>query len=81
MKHKYPIGTQIKYIGFVQQDVGKEGRIVGYVSNGVVAIVVQGSHVALQIFGDSEHQWTTDIENIEILSQKNEQLLFDFMNE
>lgn len=81
MKHKYPIGTRIKYRGIVSQDVGKEGTIVDYVSGSVVGIVLPGSYVALSIYGNSEHRWSTDIGNLEILAVKNQQLLFNFMNE
>ena len=78
MKHKYPIGTRIKYKGCAHQDVGKEGKIVGYTGSSVW-IVVPGSCLGEEIYGDSEHKWSTDIRSLEILTRKNEQLLFSFM--
>jgi len=83
MKHKYPIGTRIRYNGCALRDVGKEGTIVRYGVRclGIVWIVIPNSHLALELYGNSEHEWSTHIEDLEILVQKNEQLLFDFMNE
>ena len=80
MIKKYPIGTKIRYKGCVKEDVGKEGKIVGYTGRSVW-IVVPGSYLGEEIYQDSEHQWSTDIRSLEILSQKNQQLLFEFMNE
>lgn len=79
MKYKYPIGTRIKYKGCVCQDVGKEGTIVGYVSEEVIWVVVPKSIVALSTHQDSEHRWTTYLTSVEVLATKNEQLLFNFM--
>ena len=82
MIKKYPIGTKIKYIANLSPfDTGKCGWIVGYPVSGVVEIVIPDSRLALDIYDDSLHSWTTHIESIEILSKKNEQLLFEFMYE
>ena len=81
MTKKYPIGTRIRYKGVYKGDVDKEGRIVGWESDDVIRIVVSGSILALDIYNDSSHSWTTYITDVEVLARKNEQLLFDFMNE
>ena len=83
MKHKYPIGTRIRYRGCAKKDVGKEGTIVRYGEGcrRIVWIVIPNSHLALELYGNSEHEWSTHIDDLEILMQKNEQLLFEFMNE
>jgi len=81
MKYKYPIGTRIRYKGSAKQDVGKEGKIVGWVNPRIVRIVIPNSHVALHCYNDSTHPWTTYITDVEILAIKNQQLLFEFMNE
>lgn len=80
MKHKYPIGTKIKYRGCAIEDVGKKGTIVGYTATSVW-IVVPNSYLALAVYGDSGHKWSTNMASLEILVHKNEQLLFDFMHE
>ena len=81
MRYKYPIGTRIKYKGSAKQDVGKEGKIVGWETDSIVRIVIPDSFVALDCYGDPLHCWTTYITDVEILARKNEQLLFEFMNE
>lgn len=81
MIYKYPIGTRIRYKGICKADVGKEGRIVGLGKGNTIHIVVPGSYVALSIYNDSSHPWTTFVTDVEVLVRKNEQLLFDFMNE
>ena len=80
MIKKYPIGTRIRYKGCCKEDVGKEGKIVGYTGSSVW-IVVPGSHLGEDIYHDSEHKWSTDIESLEILVRPNQQLLFEFMSE
>ena len=79
MKYKYPIGTRIRYKGCVEEDVGKEGKIVGYESEFIVHIVVPGSRVAIDSYNDPLHSWTTFVTDIEVLIGKNQQLLFEFM--
>jgi len=79
MKHKYPIGTRIRYIGFIREDVGKIGKIVGYVNEDTVWIVVPNSYIALELYGYSEHKWSTWLTNVELLVIPNQQLEFDFM--
>jgi len=74
---EYPIGTKIRYNGCHRADVGKNGTIVGYVGYSVVRIVVPKSDLALELFGDSEHSWTTFTHDIEILPQGG-QLTFSF---
>ena len=83
MKHKYPIGTRIRYKGCCRKDVGKEGKIVRYGEQrlGIVWIVIPNSYLALDFYGNSEHEWSTHIEDLEISIQKNQQLLFSFMDE
>ena len=83
MKHKYPIGTRIKYNGCAKKDVGREGTIVRYeeACKGIVWIVIPNSYLALELYGNPEHEWSTHIEDLEILPQKNQQLLFSFMDE
>ena len=84
-RKKYPIGTRIKYIepdptSQAAKDVGKVGRIVGY----------HGMDWPLIFLPESEHisclstllvpaTWAMGWGSIEILSQKNQQLLFSFM--
>jgi dTDP-4-dehydrorhamnose 3,5-epimerase-like enzyme len=80
MNNKYPIGTKIKYKGCHYQDVNKRGTIVGYIG-GSVWIVVPGSHLASEVYQNSEHKWSTDIGSLEILLVPNQQLVFDFMHE
>jgi len=76
---KYPVGTKIKYKGCSLQDVGKEGTIVGYADDEIIWVVVPHSDVALSIYGNHMHKWTTRLKDVEILSTPNLQLLFDFM--
>ena len=77
---KYPIGTRIRYKGCCREDVGKEGKIVGYTGSSVW-VVVPGSYLGWEIYEDSEHRWSTNIDSLEILVLPNQQLLFEFMNE
>jgi hypothetical protein len=81
MKYKYPIGTKIRYKGYISEDVGKIGKIVGYKCESVVWVIIPNSHVALAAYQDSEHQWSTHITNLEITAVPNQQLVFDFMYE
>ena len=83
---KYPLNTKIRYRPKSHYDStgdeGKIGKIVGYEHGGTVArIVLPNSTIAQDIYGDSSHFFTTFMDNLEILPQKNEQLLFNFMNE
>lgn len=77
---KYPIGTQIRYKGRAKKDVGKKGKIVGYTGSSVW-VVIPGSYLGEEVYQDSEHKWSTDIESLEILVIPNQQLLFAFMDE
>lgn len=80
-KYKYPIGTRIRYKGMCKKDVGKEGKIVGWVDSKIVRIVIPNSYVAAACYNDSLHSWTTYIKDLELVLRPNEQLLFNFMNE
>ena len=79
MRYKYPIGTRIRYRGMAREDVGKEGKIVGWVNSHEIRIVLLNSYVALHNYNDSTHPWTTYIGSVEVLEVPNEQLLFEFM--
>ena len=84
-RKKYPIGTKIKYVGSKgwdsTGDIGKIGWIVGYHHNSDPLIFLPESenisecHTRLRPVS-----WWTSWVNIEILPQKNEQLLFAFMD-
>jgi hypothetical protein len=74
MKHKYPIGTAIRYFGSCEECKGKSGKIVG--------VFEDYCHVSLPtsncVSGDRAYaKWA----QIVLLVKKNQQLLFDFMSE
>lgn len=81
LREKYPVGTRIKYKGNAGDDGNKRGKIVGFDTSGDPIIYLPTSiHVSWhsKTLG-RPITWGTAWGSIEILSQKNEQLLFDFM--
>lgn len=88
-KLKYPIGTKIKFIGLqsmcgykgpVVRDIGKIGKIVGYDKYGYPLIFLPESmHVSRFSTPQIHVTWQTTWDSIEVLSPKNQQLLFSFM--
>ena len=85
-KKKYPIGTNVRYIGseFARKrggcDIGMRGKIVGYVCDYPLIFLPDSAHIS----GFSTHQvpvtWQVGWDSLEMLA-KNEQLLFDFAYE
>lgn len=90
-RRKYPIGTKIKYIGssFVRkhgrigdigiEDIGKRGKIVGYVRDFPLIFLPQSNHVSCFSTHQVPASWETGWDSLEIVPQKNKQLLFAFM--
>ena len=84
-KYKYPVGTRIKYIGCISQlpecdkDVGKTGKIVGYDSRGRPLIFLpESTYISIHSTKLMPVSWQCGWGSIKVLSEKNQQLLFDF---
>ena len=78
MDKKYPVGTPIRYIGG-NNDCGKVGKIVGHNKwNDPLIFLPESSHISCFSTLKTPASWQTSWGNIEILVQKNQQLLFDF---
>lgn len=85
-KEKYPIGTKVKYIidsrwasTEAKKDIGKTGEIVGYTRmNHPIILLPESEHISCCSTATMKASWACWWKSIEILSQKNEQLLFDF---
>lgn len=84
---KYPIGTRIKFINPVDNDGGKLGFIVDYRDSGgpTIYLPTATKHIKRNynptLSDGTKFSWHCQWKDIEILSQKNKQLLFDFMYE
>lgn len=77
---KYPIGTKIKFIGVSYlNDGGKVGSIVGYCGGFPLIFLPESTHISDFSTQLIPATWQTGWEDIEVLSQKNQQLLFAFM--
>lgn len=86
---KYPIGTKIRWVldvrwanDLAKKDIGKTGTIVGYDSRDCPFIFLSESeHKSSNSTQTLPISWWADWEDIEIVSMKNQQLLFSFMSE
>jgi len=87
-KEKYPIGTKIKYIGTrlsrkwgcdTTGDIGKTGKIVGFYNNFPLIFLSESTHTSEFSTQLVHATWETGWDSLEILPQKNQQLLFAFM--
>ena len=84
---KYPIGTKIRWIlemrfanSLAKKDVGKTGVIVGYDKMDCPFIFLpESTHLSSNSTQAIPVSWWTSWNTVEILSQKNQQLLFAFM--
>lgn len=81
-KEKYPVGTKIKYIGNRWDDTvdrGKVGTIVNF--HGAYPIIFLPKSTHLSSFSTLEipASWEVGWDSLKILPQKNQQLLFTFM--
>ena len=87
LKKKYPVGTRIRYIKDspyanrqAKEDIGKVGKIVGFTRYNYPIILLSGStHVSQFSTKQRPASWSAGWCSIEVLSQKNQQLLFSFM--
>jgi len=80
-REKYPIGTKIKYVGCGGngEDVSKVGKIVGYnLYNDPIIYLPTSNHISYYSTKTVPASWECIWNSIEILPQKNQQLLFDF---
>lgn len=88
-REKYPIGTKIRFTGSKiicvssdspsYKDIGKIGKIVGYCSdNYPIIFLPESTHISDYSTQSMPATWQTGWHCIEILPQKNQQLLFDF---
>ena len=88
MKHKYPIGTKVKFI-YPNKDKGKLGTIVGtddrdFAYEGEIRylVVIPTTFYTYMIgIGKIEYTWRCLPSQIELVNKPNTQLLFEFMNE
>jgi len=81
-KHKkYPIGTRIKFTGRYSDtgDEGKTGKIVGYYAGFPLILLPESTHISDFSTQAVPATWQTGWDSLEILPQKNQQLLFAFM--
>ena len=86
-REKYPIGTKIKWVikrhlvtNEAAKDIGKIGKIVGYSKqNHPYIFLPQSEHFANNSTQAIPISWWSNWEDVEICLQKNEQLLFAFM--
>lgn len=84
---KYPIGTRVRYVESdpthaASKDIGKIGKIVGYHEHDwPIIFLPKSEHISRYSESSKLASWATGWESIEILSQKNQQLLFDFAYE
>lgn len=76
-KQKYPVGTAIRYNGYCSKCKGKTGKIVD-ISKYTCNIILPSSTCSIfECNGFAVCPW----EDIIPISVKNQQLLFDFMEE
>ena len=86
-RKKYPIGTRIKYIEpdptyRARKDVGKVGSIVGYHNwDYPIIFLSESTHASCYHTPSKPASWACGWDAIEILPQKNQQLLFSFMEQ
>ena len=86
---KYSIGTKVRWVAkkhtltnTAAKDVGKTGKIVGYNNyNHPFIFLPQSEHFATNSTQATPISWWAIWEDLEILPQKNKQLLFAFMSE
>lgn len=86
-KEKYPIGTKIRWVldvlranSHAKKDIGKTGVIVGYDKNDCPFMFLpESKHLVPCSTQAVPISWLSDWKNVEILSQKNRQLEFSFM--
>jgi len=86
-REKYPIGTKIRWVldtcvanDIAKKDIGKEGKIVGYDKYDCpLLLLFKSKHLASDSTQALPISWHAGWGSIEILPQKNEQLLFSFM--
>lgn len=89
LREKYPIGTKIKWVLDVRwmndkakKDVGKTGKIVGYDNRNCPFIFLpESKHFISNSTQAVLISWLSSWKNLEILLQKNQQLLFAFMEQ
>ena len=89
LREKYPIGTRIKYIlnscyasECAKEDIGKVGKIVGFTCYNYPIIFLSGStHVSQFSTKQRPASWSAGWCSVEVLPQKNQQLLFAFMED
>lgn len=82
-KEKYSIGTKIRFLDKygMTGDRGKEGTIVNYHYNYPIIFLPKSKHISEFSTEQIPATWETGWNNLEILSQKNQQLLFSFMQQ
>jgi len=83
MNKKYPIGTKVSFV-YPYEDTGKIGTIVGYYGNSpIVYIPTADKHIKRHyhptLDNGTPFTWYCGWRDIEILAEKNQQLLFAFM--
>ena len=81
----YPVGTRIKFT-YEYEDTGKIGTIVNINSYGVDIYLPTGDkHIQRNYYptlnDGTKFTWHTQWQCLELVAQKGEQLLFDFMKE
>jgi len=80
---RYPIGTKIKYKGrngiFSKRLYGMTGKIVGIVKDFPLIYLPEANDISAYSTKERPATVQTNWKNIEMLPQKNEQLLFAFM--
>lgn len=83
VEKKYPIGTKIRYKrldGFLSERLyGMTGKIVGIVGNFPLIYLPTANFVSAYSTKECPVTVQTSWDSLEILLQKNEQLLFSFM--
>lgn len=77
-KQKYPIGTKIRFLWKVQ-DTGKVGTIVSLDYGDTPIIYLPDGRKIHKLRDGTPYTWRCQWHEIELVAQKNEQLLFDFM--
>lgn len=87
-KDKYPIGTKIMYcppcshsMSGVREDIGKIGRIVGISEyDNPIIFLPKSKHISYKSTKQVPASWLSRWCYLKILPQKNQQLLFPFMD-
>lgn len=86
-REKYPAGTKIRWLvrncqitDAAKKDIGKIGRITGYDKfDNPFIFLPESEHFASNSTQLIPISWWAIWNDVKILSQKNQQLLFDFM--